>query len=339
MPANKVGNDTCLTYTRRMNWPTEIGKAYHFLSRFWALSLAIAIAFGAMAVGTMASLEGLWERWSEYPYNHAFVIVGMTVWLAIDAVRTRPINKIHPSPAGAAALALALAIYFYCDRFNLALGMQATLPLILLAITWAIAGPTAASRLALPILFLYFAVPVWDLAISPLQQTTTAAVGAALRWTGFTAFIEGALIHIPAGTFEIAEGCAGLRYFIVSFALSTFYGFMYLQTWRRRLALSAVALGAAVLCNWVRVYSLVVIGDVTEMQHYLVAVSHSRFGWFIYGVSLIPVFALAVFLERRNAVANVPQRSGDIDLSAPSRYLAAAGLVSALLIAPTLVPI
>jgi exosortase len=306
------------------------------LRRFWALSLALGFAVVAMAVGTTAGLNGLWERWTDYPYDHALVIVAMSVWLAIDAVRNNTIEKIHPSFIGGAALVLVLTVYGACELAGSALGMQATLPVMLLALTATIAGLNAALRLAFPILFLYFAVPVWDLAIMPLQQTTTAAVSTALHWTGFAAFIEGNLIHIPAGTFQIAEGCAGLRYFIVSFALATFYSVLYLRTWAMGLTLTVVALATAILCNWLRVYSLVVIGDITEMQHYLIAVSHSRFGWFVYGISLIPVFVVAVRLERRTEAVNAPASSRIIEISSPSRYLTTAVLASALLVAPSL---
>jgi len=53
----------------------------------------------------------------------------------------------------------------------------------------------------------------------------------------------------------------------------------------------------------------------------------------IYALSLVPVFAFAVFLERRKKEKQPRQSSSGTKLSSPSRYLAAAGLVSALLMA------
>ena len=297
----------------------------------------MVLTSGAMVIGTTTGVERLWERWSDYPYNHAIAIFGMSAWLAIDAFGNARIERLQPSAFGALGLFVALAIYLVFEAFDHTLGMQAVLPLILLAITATILGLNAAARLALPILFLYFAIPVWDLMIPPLQTTTTAVVVTALRWTGFTAFIENTLIHIPAGTFEIAEGCAGIRYFIVSFALATFYGLLYLRTWASSLALIGVALALAILCNWLRVYSLVVIGDLTDMQHYFIAVSHARFGWGIYALSLVPVFVFAVFLERRQKETQPRQPSSGTKLCSPLRYLAAAGLVATLLIASSFI--
>lgn len=304
------------------------------MGRFWALGLAVTLALISMVVGTMTGVERLWERWTDYPYNHAFVVFAMSLWLAIDALRRGRTETISPSAIGGSALVLAISAYHAFGALDWTLGMLSMLPLVLLAITATIAGLNVAARLAIPILFLFFSIPVWDLMIAPLQQATITAVSAALRWTGFTAFIDGTFIHIPAGTFEVAGGCAGLRYFIVSLTLAVFYAVLYLRTWKRGLALIAVALVAAILCNWIRVYSLVVIGDLTEMQHYLIAVSHARFGWFIYGFSLIPVFVFAHFLDGREDPPAASRMSERPRVASPSRFLGTAILVSALLVAP-----
>jgi exosortase len=299
----------------------------------------MALASVAMVIATMTGVERLWERWGGYPYNHAFAIFGMSAWLAIAASRNATIERLHPSAFGAIGLFLVLAIYLVFEAFDLTLGMQAMLPLILLAITATILGLSAASRFATPILFLYFAIPIWDLMIPPLQSITTAVVYTALSSTGFTAIIDNTLIHIPAGTFEVGEDCAGIRYFVVSFALASFYGLLYLRTWTSSLALIAIALALAILCNWIRVYSLIVIGDLTDMQHYFIAVSHARYGWGIYALSLVPVFAFAVFLERRMKESQPRPTTSEARLSSPSRFLVAAGLVSALLLASSFLQI
>jgi exosortase len=299
----------------------------------------MALTSVAMVIATMTGVERLWERWGGYPYNHAFAIFGMSAWLAIAASRNATIERLHPSAFGAIGLFLVLAIYLVFEAFDLTLGMQAMLPLILLAITATILGLSAASRFATPILFLYFAIPIWDLMIPPLQSITTAVVYTALSSTGFTAIIDNTLIHIPAGTFEVGEDCAGIRYFVVSFALASFYGLLYLRTWTSSLALIAIALALAILCNWIRVYSLIVIGDLTDMQHYFIAVSHARYGWGIYALSLVPVFAFAVFLERRMKESQPRPTTSEARLSSPSRFLVAAGLVSALLLASSFLQI
>ncbi len=96
-----------------------LGNARSAFGRFWAIWLAMALTSGAMVFGTMTGLERLWERWSDYPYNHAFVIFGMSAWLAIDAIRNARLERLSPSALGALGLFLALAIYLVFEVFDL----------------------------------------------------------------------------------------------------------------------------------------------------------------------------------------------------------------------------
>ena len=128
-----------------------------------------------------------------------------------------------------------------------------------------------------------------------------------------------------------------MRYFMVSLTLAAFYGLIFIETWRKRLALLAVAGVMAILSNWVRVYSLIVIGDLTEMQHYFVAESHDGFGWLVFVVCMLPVFAFARWLETPPTDA-VPARSPvQLKLSAPYTFAVAAIAASLALAAPALV--
>jgi EpsI family protein len=62
--------------------------------------------------------------------------------------------------------------------------------------------------------------------------------------------------------------------------------------------LLAITLVCVVVCNWVRVYAVILIGHLTDMQHYLVAVEHRNFGWALFAVFLVPVMLAAHRLER-----------------------------------------
>src|SRR5690606_30072698 len=110
--------------------------------------------------------------------------------------------------------------------------------------------------------------------IAPLQALSTSAVTFALSVSGLIAHIEGNLITIPAGRFEIAEGCSGMRYVMVSLALASFYGLFWYRTWVARIGLLVLAGVVSMVANWIRIYTLILIGHLTEMQHYVVAESH-----------------------------------------------------------------
>jgi exosortase len=71
--------------------------------------------------------------------------------------------------------------------------------------------------------------PVWGPINEFLQWSSVKAVNYIMSFTGIPTFVYEEYVEIPAGTFEIADGCSGLRYVIAALALVTFYSVMYLQ--------------------------------------------------------------------------------------------------------------
>ena len=138
---------------------------------------------------------------------------------------------------------------------------------------------------------------------------TVRAVDICLDLSRVTAYIVGNTVTIPSGQFRIVQGCSGMHFFVSGFALAAVYAYLYLRTWTHRIALVLVTLAVAILANWIRVYVVILAGYLTEMQHYLVQEDHYFFGWILFGVSLIPVFFLATWMERREERAGPGQPS------------------------------
>ena len=67
---------------------------------------------------------------------------------------------------------------------------------------------------------------------------------------------------------------------------------------------------AGLVANWLRVASLIVIGHVTHMQHYLIRVDHLYYGWALFMLTMVPVFLLARRLESRDAATGTVRVSG-----------------------------
>jgi EpsI family protein len=189
---------------------------------------------------------------------------------------------------------LAFSVLWYLAwTSGIEVGYLALLPLLLLGAVGGALGPAALATLAFPIGYLYFAIPVWSLINTPLQSLTTFGVSLMIRVTGVPAYIEGNHVHIPAGTFEIAGGCSGLHFFIVALSISALYGELGRDRLPIRLKLLALAAVLGVLMNWVRVYTIILQGHLTDMQGYLVKVDHYKFGWVLFAVLLVIFFWLA----------------------------------------------
>ncbi len=308
------------------------------LCRYWPLWLALAAAVVAATLGLQTSLARVAVKWQHYAYEHSWVVVGMTAWSLAREMRRAQVSRVGPSVIGVAALGAVMLAYVTAEVLDISLGMSVLLPLIMLAGIAALAGLQVARVVALPIALLYFTIPVWEeLTIPFLQLMTIKVVSSLLAVTGPPTLLTDNVITVPAGSFEIVGGCAGMAYFLVGLTLAAFYGISWYTRWRTRLLLIAFAGAMAIVSNWIRVYTLVLIGDATHMQHYFIRVNHESYGWAVFMLAMLPVLGFAQQLERREA-RTMPANAGLSSVPpalAPGGVLLASSIaVCALLCAP-----
>lgn len=297
---------------------------------------ALAIVAVAAALGLASSLALLHENWTTWygPTEHGYVVLAASVWIAVTMWRANPPRELSPDwwallPLGALVALLAGLELMFVNNTRLLL-----LPPLVLAAAALVFGREAAKRLFWPAAFLYFALPQWWVINGVLHGLTTAAVTQALRFTSVPAFVDGNFVQLQSGTFEIASGCSGLNFLQAGTALAMFQGLLALSTWRNRLILLAVAAGFAVVSNWIRVYSVVVVGHFSDMQHYLVKIEHSSFGWALFMVAMVPVLMFAARLERLEgpSAAASPSNESVHTVLPASRLVVPAALATAVLL-------
>ena len=255
--------------------------------------LAGACVLMATAVGLWPAFSMLAKSWSDGDtYSHGYLVGLISVYLLYLAL-TRPSHQSTPMPVALVLLVIGLAVWCLGYVADVETVMWLLLPPILALSFIAVLGWGAAKKTLFPLSFLYFAIPLWNYIIGVLQSGTVLVVEQILNVLGITALFEGSRVLLSSGTFEIAGGCGGTNFFVVSLALATLYSYLYLRTWGSRIVLGLVAAGLALLTNWVRVATIIYAGDATAMQHFLVSVDHIYFGWALFGLSLIPFFMVA----------------------------------------------
>lgn len=156
-----------------------------------------------------------------------------------------------------------------------------------------------------PAFFLVFMMPIWGGLVPILQGISTAVVSVLMSLTSIPIYVEGNVISIPNGVFEIAGGCSGLRYFLVSSAISSLYIYLYLKRAKSAAIFAFTALFGALVVNWIRILALILIGYFTNMESSLMQ-DHNNFGWFLYLPFMFGLFQLGNFLSKREAQENTP---------------------------------
>ena len=259
--------------------------------RVWlifALACVVTLTFWPSA----AVYGAQWSDFVNITYTHGWLIVLVCLallWRARAEIAAIPARL---WPVALVALGVCTCLWLVCYRANNQDLHITVFPLLLWLAIAAGFGKRMALLLAFPVAFFLFAVPSWSQLSVPLQSLTVTAVQTILRITGPGAEIAGDHIRIPNGTFVIEEGCSGLHFLIVGLAIAALHGELRRDSWRTRVAQLVFMAWLALLANWVRVYTVIERGYQTNMQTYLVRVSHYWFGWGVFAVALVIFFVV-----------------------------------------------
>lgn len=258
-------------------------------------SAALLIAF---YVNFSFPVKGLFARWLKFDeaYSHGLLIFAIVIYLLlISKAQLAQAIKAPNYPA----LILLAALSLVC-AISIEAGIEIIQQLLIPALIWlgftALFGLRLGFNLLIPLGFLYYAVPFWDYLAIVLQHITIEVCEFFLRLFNIPAYITGLEIHLPSGIIKIAHGCSGLRYLLVGMTISSLYAVLYLDNWQKRSLLIIAATLLALIANWLRVLIIVFEGHRTSMASPLMN-DHEYFGWFIFAITLIPVFLFGHWLQ------------------------------------------
>lgn len=236
---------------------------------------------------SLRSMVRAW--WDTGTYQYAFLIFPIVIWLVWNqrhAVSTKSVGSARWAVfgivlAGVLWLLGALVSVNVVQHFS----VIAMLPCLVL-ISY---GSDVAKALMFPLGYLFFAVPYGNFLVGPLRTVTAHISVRLLQLSGATVFLNGHLIEVPVGSFEVADACSGIKFFIATTALGTLYAHLFFRSWFRRLIFIFAALVVPIIANGLRVYFTILIGQTFGMR-YATGTDHMIFGWQFFGSVLILLF-------------------------------------------------
>jgi len=242
---------------------------------------------------TTVSYSVAWTDFENRSSTHGYLIVLMC--LALLYMRREELVGALPRSSFVVWLALATlsCAWLVAFRASIQTAHQMLLPIIIWTSIYATFGPRIGRSCLFPIGFLYFALPFWAFINEPLQALTIFATRLLLLSIGLPVHFYGNVVQIPEGTFAIEGGCSGLHFLVVALAIAAYYSAVHRDSARHRLLLLALAAVLALLTNWIRVATIITAGHLTNMQSYLVRVSHYGFGWAVFAGALVVFFLIA----------------------------------------------
>lgn len=254
----------------------------------------LAILYLVIALTQLPILDNIWRySFDDGTYSHAYLIPLISIylyWILFQSGELVLNNKLSLPVLTVSVLITYLLWVSMNAQFPT--GYRIGFVLFITSMTSLLFKPSI--RLMFPALFLIFLIPIWGAATIILQNISTSAVTYMMNLTHIPIYVEGNLISIPVGVFEIAGGCSGLRYLIVSLAISSLFIFLNIRKYSHAFAFLSLAIIGALVVNWLRITLLILIGHYTDMQSSLMQ-DHNSFGWYLY----IPFMVALFYFGRR----------------------------------------
>lgn len=227
---------------------------------------ALLAGLAALYVPTYLDLaNGLWR---EDDYAHGPIILAVFAWLAWRARDAFAPEVARPAPvAGFLVLAAGLALYLVGRTQGIALfEVSSHIPVIAGAVLVAF-GPEALRRLAFPLFFLVFLVPLpgflLDFITLPLKSLVSQAVEALLVLLAYPVEREGVVLRVAGHEMLVADACSGLNSLFSLFALGLLYARLTENRggapWLRTALLLVAVVPIAIVANILRVLALVLV--------------------------------------------------------------------------------
>jgi exosortase len=256
----------------------------------------------AVAVVFTPGVIALAQRWASVEYfQHAFLVP--VVSLATAHPRIRGLGPSERHGRALAGLALALAVY--------ALGTLASeVALTAIALVGAIAalvgyrwGARGLRRLAFPLAFLLFMVPLPEPVVLPvvtyLQTVASAGAVAVLQSFGVSVLRDGNVMRLPGGeALFVAEACSGITSLLSLIPVGVLLArFTQTGAWQR-VALVAFVVPAALLGNMIRVIATVLAAGAYGVTRATAGPLHESAGLITSAFAVLLVVALGTLLAR-----------------------------------------
>jgi exosortase A len=235
-----------------------------------------------------AAMAAQW--WNSSTYNHILLIPAILAWLVHQ--RAPQLARLAPAAwwPGLLVFAAAMLLWVLGSFAGLAIVRQAGAVGVLIASALALLGPRVGVALAFPLGYMVFLVPFGEELVPPMQMVTAAMTVALVHITGISAVIEGVFIDTPAGLFEVAEACSGVKFLIAMLAFAVLAANVCFVSWQRRALFLAFALAVPVLANGVRAWATIFAAQYVGIER-AAGFDHIVYGWVFFGVVIAAILA------------------------------------------------
>jgi exosortase A len=255
------------------------------LPEAWRGPLAqLAAAWAGLFALTWADWTVMADQWwNSSTCNHVLFIPPILAWLV--RLRWRELAQLRPQAwwPPLAWFALGLLAWGLGEAASVNLVAQLGAVMMLQASVAVVLGPQVSAGLLFPLGYMIFLVPFGDEIMPPLQAITAQIAVALSHLTGVPAALHGFFIDTPAGRFEVAEACSGVKFLIAMIALGTLVAHLCFRRWKRRALFMAACVVVPILANGVRAWGTIYVAQSRGVE-FAAGFDHIVYGWIFFAI-------------------------------------------------------
>ncbi|RII27487.1 MAG: EpsI family protein [Geobacter sp.] len=247
-------------------------------------------------------------------YSHGFIVPLISGYFLYTRWAELKVTPVAPRNAGLLVIIFGFLQLIFAWLGSEYFSMRSSLIVLLVGFILYFWGASVLRVIAFPVAYLFFMVPIpyiiYDAVAFPLKLFVTKVSVAFLKLVGVVVLREGNIIMFPTTTLEVADACSGIRSLISLLALAVAYAFfLRIKPWKRVILICA-AVPIAVATNAMRV---IVTGILAQHWGEKAAQGffHEFAGLAVFGVAMVLLVSLGVFLSRGQKTEDREQKTED----------------------------
>jgi len=260
------------------------------------------LLIGLLAVVFTPAIVAMAKVWSSVAYySHGFLIPVVS-YAAFHPIAGR-LGAAGRDLRGYLVVLAALGVYL--------LGLGAASPRLqglgfvaaVAGVVVAFWGPAGLRRLAFPVGFLLFMVPLPPELLNPLilklQLVVSGVSVGVLQTLGYSVLREGNVLVLPGGkSLFVAEACSGITSIVTLTPLGVTLAYFTESTWARRLVIVAAVIPLAMLGNLTRVIVTVLAAEAYGVERVTRSALHDMAGMLTFALMCLVLVGIGA-LQRR----------------------------------------
>lgn len=244
-------------------------------------------------------LRSTWTK--ENNYEHGWLVVGVAAWLvwrALPGFRKAPAGS---SRWGLGIVFLGLVMFIAGCRTIQSRVVVASVPVLILGGLIYAQGWQRARHMVFPLSMFAFVIPVpgFQQMTTGLQIIATKLAHHASSVFGISTVLAGNKVYDPTGnwgSWEIDEGCSGIRSLVALMLITYVYGMIVHKKWSERFLIFAACIPVAIIANAVRVTSILVVAK-ANLQ-FAKSTWHDYSGFLSFGAALGLLMLLSAVMRQ-----------------------------------------